>query len=136
VRLFLHYSDLCLDARRDWGYAPEYVEAMWRMLQHEEPDDFVIATGEMYSVRELCETAFSLVGRDWQAHVEIDPRYLRPTEVDELCGDASKATRILGWRPKITFHELVRIMLASDLEAAGLSPAEVMAKPEVGESRG
>jgi GDPmannose 4,6-dehydratase len=108
---------------------------MWLMLQHDEPDDFVIATGEMHSVRELCETAFGLVGRDWQAHVEIDPRYLRPTEVDELCGDASRAARILGWRPKTTFHELVRIMLASDLEEAGLSPAEVMVKPGAEEAR-
>ena len=124
-----------LDARRDWGYAPEYVEAMWLMLQHDEPDDFVIATGEMHSVRELCETAFNLVGRDWQDHVEIDPRYLRPTEVDELCGDPSKASRILGWRPKTTFHDLVRIMLASDLEAAGLNPAELMAAPDAEEAR-
>jgi GDPmannose 4,6-dehydratase len=124
-----------LDARRDWGYAPEYVEAMWLMLQQDEPDDFVIATGEMHSVRELCETAFNLVGRDWRNHVEIDPRYLRPTEVDELCGDASKASRILGWRPKTTFYELVRIMLASDLEAAGLNPAEMMAAADAEEAR-
>ena len=80
-----------LDARRDWGYAPEYVEAMWRMLQQDEPSDYVIATGEMHTVREFVERAFALVGLDWQAHVEIDPRYFRPTEVDELCGDASKA---------------------------------------------
>jgi len=115
-----------LDARRDWGYAPEYVEAMWLMLQQAEPDDFVIATGEMHSVRELCETAFGLVGLDWQEHVEIDARYLRPTEVDELCGDASKAARILGWRPQTKFHDLVGIMLASDLEEAGLDAADHM----------
>jgi GDPmannose 4,6-dehydratase len=89
----------------------------------------------MHSVRELCETAFNLVGRDWRNHVEIDPRYLRPTEVDELCGDASKASRILGWRPKTTFYELVRIMLASDLEAAGLNPAEMMAAADAEEAR-
>ena len=124
-----------LDARRDWGYAPEYVEAMWLMLQHDEPDDFVIATGEMHSVRELCETAFSLVGRDWQDHVEIDPRYFRPTEVDELCGDASKAATVLGWRPTTTFRDLVRIMLASDLEAAGLHPADLMTQPDPEEAR-
>jgi GDPmannose 4,6-dehydratase len=100
------------------------------MLQHDEPDDFVIATGEMHSVRDLCETAFGLVGMEWTEHVEIDPRYLRPTEVDELCGDASKAARVLGWRPTTTFHDLIRIMLASDLEAAGLRSAEVMVKAD------
>jgi len=124
-----------LDARRDWGYAPEYVEAMWLMLQQAEPDDFVIATGEMHSVRELCETAFGLVGLDWQEHVEIDARYLRPTEVDELCGDASKAARILGWRPQTRFNELVGIMLASDLEEAGLNAADLMLKLESEEVR-
>jgi GDPmannose 4,6-dehydratase len=117
-----------LDARRDWGYAPEYVEAMWMMLQQPEPDDFVIATGEMHSVRELCESAFGLVGLDWHQYVEIDPRYLRPTEVDVLCGDASKAARVLGWRPRTTFDELVRIMLASDLGAAGLNAAQLMTR--------
>jgi GDPmannose 4,6-dehydratase len=117
-----------LDARRDWGYAPEYVEAMWLMLQQPEPDDFVIATGEMHSVRELCESAFGLVGLDWHQYVEIDPRYLRPTEVDVLCGDASKAARVLGWRPRTTFDELVRIMLASDLGAAGLNAAQLMTR--------
>jgi len=124
-----------LDARRDWGYAPEYVEAMWLMLQQPDPDDFVIATGEMHSVRELCETAFGLVGLDWQAHVEVDARYMRPTEVDELCGDPSKADRILGWKPRTTFHELVRIMLASDLEDAGLNAGDLMAKLEPEEAR-
>ena len=89
-----------LDARRDWGYAKEYVEAMWLMLQQPEPDDYVVATGEMHTVRELCEVAFGLVGLDWEDHVRIDARYFRPTEVDELCGDASKAERVLGWRPR------------------------------------
>jgi GDPmannose 4,6-dehydratase len=111
-----------LDARRDWGYAAEYVEAMWQMLQQPEPDDYVIATGEMHSVRELCDVAFALVGLDWQQHVRIDERYLRPTEVDELCGDASKATARFGWQPRTTFHELVRIMLEADLREAGLDP--------------
>jgi GDPmannose 4,6-dehydratase len=109
-----------LDARRDWGYATEYVEAMWLMLQQPEPDDYVIATGEMHTVRELCDVAFGLVGLDWQRHVRVDERYLRPTEVDELCGDASKAARVLGWRPTTTFHRLVRLMLEADLREAGL----------------
>jgi GDPmannose 4,6-dehydratase len=111
-----------LEARRDWGYAPEYVEAMWLMLQQPEPDDFVIATGEMHSVREFVELAFSLVGLDWQEFVEIDPRYFRPTEVDELCGDASKARERLGWRARTGLPELTRLMLEADLREAGLDP--------------
>jgi GDPmannose 4,6-dehydratase len=110
-----------LDARRDWGYAPEYVEAMWRMLQQPAGDDYVVATGEMHTVRELCAVAFGLVGLDWQEYVRTDERYLRPNEVDELCGDASKAERVLGWRPTVRFEELVRIMLESDLAEAGLA---------------
>jgi GDPmannose 4,6-dehydratase len=121
---FVHLGNL--DARRDWGYAPEYVEAMWLMLQHERPDDFVVATGEMHTVRELCEVAFGLVGLDWSDHVRVDPRYYRPTEVDELCGDASKAEALLGWRPRTTFPELVAIMLESDLRQAGLEPSAHM----------
>ncbi len=117
-----------LDARRDWGYAPEYVEAMWLMLQHERPDDFVIATGEMHTVREFVDQAFALVGRDWREFVEIDPRYLRPTEVDELEGDASKAAEQLGWRPRTTFVELVRLMLEADLREAGVDPDEAFTK--------
>ncbi len=112
-----------LDARRDWGYAPEYVEAMWRILQHDEPDDFVIATGETHSVREFLDLAFGLVGRAADDHVVIDARYRRPTEVDELCGDAGKAARVLGWRPKTSFRELGRIMVEADLRAAGVDPA-------------
>ena len=115
-----------LEARRDWGYAAEYVDAMWRMLQQAEPDDYVIATGEMHSVRELCSVAFALVGLDWEEHVRVDERYFRPTEVDELCGDASKAERVLGWRPAVRFEELVRIMLEADLREAGLDPAAVL----------
>ena len=111
-----------LDARRDWGYAPEYVEAMWQMLQQPEADDYVIATGEMHTVREFVELAFRLVDRDWKAFVEVDPRYFRPTEVDELCGDASRARERLGWAPRTTFAELVRLMVAADLADAGLDP--------------
>jgi GDPmannose 4,6-dehydratase len=116
-----------LDARRDWGFAPEYVEAMWLMLQQDKPDDYVVATGEMHTVREFVELAFALVGLDWQDHVVIDPRYFRPTEVDELCGDSSKARRVLGWEPKTSFPELVRIMLAADLEEIGLNLDEAAA---------
>ena len=119
-----------LDARRDWGYAGEYVEAMWLMLQQPDPDDYVIATGETHSVRELCHTAFGLAGLDWERHVRIDPRYLRPTEVDELCGDATKAERVLGWRATTSFEGLVRLMLEADLREAGLDPAEHLTMPE------
>ncbi|TME13044.1 MAG: GDP-mannose 4,6-dehydratase [Chloroflexi bacterium] len=118
-----------LEARRDWGFAPEYVEAMWRMLQQEQPDDYVIATGEMHSVREFVEVAFGLVGLDWERYIRIDERYFRPTEVDELCGDASKAARVLGWRPTITFAGLVRLMLEADLREAGIDPAAAMRAP-------
>ncbi|HKY32142.1 MAG TPA: GDP-mannose 4,6-dehydratase [Candidatus Polarisedimenticolia bacterium] len=107
-----------LDARRDWGYAPEYVEAMWRMLQQDEPEDFVIATGESHTVREFLEEAFGRLGLDWRRHVEIDPRYLRPAEVDTLVGDASKARARLGWVPKVSFSELVRLMIEADLKLA------------------
>jgi GDPmannose 4,6-dehydratase len=120
-----------LDARRDWGFAPEFVEAMWLMLQHDQPDDFVIATGEMHSVREFVELAFSLVGLDWQQYVEIDPRYFRPTEVDELCGDASKAREALGWTAKTSFREIVRRMLEADLAERGLDPRKLMTTPLV-----
>lgn len=107
-----------LEARRDWGFAGDYVEAMWRMLQQPAPDDYVIATGEAHSVREFAEEAFGLVGLDWRRHVELDPRYLRPTEVDALLGDASKARRLLGWQPTVGFKELVRMMVEHDLELA------------------
>jgi GDPmannose 4,6-dehydratase len=107
-----------LEARRDWGYAPEYVEAMWRMLQQDKPDDYVIATGETHSVREFVEEAFNILGLEWQKYVEIDPRYIRPTEVDLLLGDFSKAKKDLGWKPKVSFKELVRIMVEADLELA------------------
>ncbi len=103
-----------LDAKRDWGYAPDYVRAMWMMLQADVPDDFVIATGETHTVREFCEKAFAEVGLDWQKYVEIDPRYFRPTEVDLLIGDATKAHEKLGWRPEVGFDELVRRMVRHD----------------------
>jgi GDPmannose 4,6-dehydratase len=124
-----------LDARRDWGYAPEYVEAMWLMLQQSEPNDFVIATGEMHSVREFVELAFTMVGRNWNDHVEIDPQYFRPAEVDELCGDAGRAAEVLGWRPRTTFRELVEIMLRADLADAGLDADAHIANARAGESR-
>ncbi len=116
-----------LDAKRDWGYAPEYVEAMWRMMQHLTPDDYVIATGETHTVREFLDEAFSLVGiGDWQAYVQIDSTYYRPGEVDILLGDASKAREKLGWKPTVTFKELVKLMLIADLAAAGLDPLSVI----------
>jgi GDPmannose 4,6-dehydratase len=107
-----------LDAKRDWGYAKDYVEAMWLMVQQPRGDDYVVATGEAHSVRELCEAAFGHVGLDYQDFVEIDPRYYRPTEVDYLLGDPSKATKVLGWKPRTSFAELVRLMMESDLELA------------------
>ena len=105
-----------LEARRDWGYAPDYVRAMWLMLQHDQPDDYVVATGETHSVREFCQEAFDYVGMDWEKYVVVDPRFYRPAEVDLLVGDASKAGRILHWEPSVTFNELVRIMVDADLE--------------------
>ena len=105
-----------LDAKRDWGYAKEYVEAMWRMLQQDEPDDFVIATGETHTVRELAEVAFDHVGLDWEKYTEVDPTYYRPAEVDMLLGDPGKAKRVLDWEPKTKFAELVRLMVDEDLQ--------------------
>ncbi|GIV80755.1 MAG: hypothetical protein KatS3mg051_0109 [Anaerolineae bacterium] len=105
-----------LDARRDWGYAGDYVRAMWMMLQQDTPDDYVIATGETHSVEELVTVAFEYVGLDWRDYVVQDPRFMRPAEVDLLVGDASKARRVLGWEPKITFKELIQMMVDADLE--------------------
>ncbi len=105
-----------LDAKRDWGYAPDFVKAMWLMLQQEEPDDYVIATGETHSVREFLEEAFGYAGVDWNGHVETDSRYFRPLEVESLKGDASKAKRRLGWEPKVKFKELVKIMVDADIK--------------------
>jgi GDPmannose 4,6-dehydratase len=106
-----------LDAKRDWGYAPDFVEAMWLMLQHDEPLDLVIATGETHTVREFVEAAFGRVGLEWEPHVDIDPRYFRPAEVEELLGDATKARDALGWEPKVKFDELVRLMVDADVTA-------------------
>jgi GDPmannose 4,6-dehydratase len=108
-----------LDARRDWGFAGDYVEAMWRMLQREGPQDYVVGTGEAHSVRELVEVAFSHVGLDWQKHVVSDPKHYRPAEVDILIADPSKACRELGWAPKVGFRELVTMMVDADLERIG-----------------
>jgi GDPmannose 4,6-dehydratase len=105
-----------LEARRDWGFAGDYVEAMWRMLQQAAPDDYVVATGESHAVRELVEIAFGCVGRDWRSHVREDPALLRPAEVEHLVGDASKARRMLGWVPRVSFRELVEMMVRADLE--------------------
>ena len=111
-----------LDAHRDWGYAPEYVEVMWRMLQLDHPDDFVVGTGEQHSVREFVAEAFQYAGLDWERHVEIDSRYFRPTDVPSLRADPSKAREVLGWEPKIGFHDLVRIMVDADMAEAGVEP--------------
>ncbi|MCW6038284.1 GDP-mannose 4,6-dehydratase [Spirulina subsalsa FACHB-351] len=110
-----------LDSKRDWGYAKDYVEAMWLMLQQEEPDDYVIAMNETHSIREFLDIAFSYVNLNWNDFVEFDPRYLRPAEVDLLIGDATKAREKLGWKPSVTFEELVKLMVDSDLAALGLS---------------
>lgn len=117
-----------LEAKRDWGFAGDYVEAMWLMLQHDKPDDFVVATGESHSVKECLEVAFRTMGLNWEDHVEIDPRYFRPTEVDHLLGDASKAKRELKWDPKVRFRELVEMMVRADeadlrASLAGRAPA-------------
>jgi GDPmannose 4,6-dehydratase len=108
-----------LDARRDWGHARDYVEAMWLMMQQEQPDDYVVATNETHSVREFLEEAFSYQGLDWKDFVVVDPKYFRPAEVDLLLGDATKAKKQLGWKPKVGFKELVRLMVDHDLEGGG-----------------
>ncbi|MGB1586937.1 MAG: GDP-mannose 4,6-dehydratase [Thermoplasmatota archaeon] len=107
-----------LDAKRDWGFAGDYVEAMWRMLQQDEPDDYVVATGEAYSVKQFLDAAFAHADLDWNDHVEIDPRYFRPAEVDYLLGDPSKTKEALGWEPKTSFQELVKMMVDHDMELA------------------
>jgi GDPmannose 4,6-dehydratase len=111
-----------LNAKRDWGYTPEYIECQWLMLQQDRPDDYVIGTGASHTVKEFAQQAFAYAGLDWREHVEIDPRYFRPTEVDHLRADISKAKKKLGWEPKVKFHELVKIMVDADLELIGLSP--------------
>ena len=119
-----------LDAKRDWGYAREYVEAMWQMLQQDEADDYVIATGETHSVEEFLTEAFSHVNLDWRDYVELDPKYLRPAEVDLLIGDASKAKRMLGWEPKVSFRELVRLMVDADVAMLGQQDHEIFGDTE------
>ena len=111
-----------LDAQRDWGFAGDYVRAMWLMLQQDQPDDYVIATGESHSVRQLVEVAFGHAGLDWEKYVRIDPKFLRPAEVDHLIGDSSKARRVLGWTPEVDFPHLVRMMVDADLERLGRAP--------------
>ncbi len=111
-----------LDAKRDWGYAPEYVEAMHLMLQQDNPEDIILGTGQSHSVREFVEEAFNYVDLYWQEHVRIDKRYFRPTEVENLIADASKAREKLGWKPKVTFKDLVKIMVDTDMRASGLEP--------------
>lgn len=114
-----------LEAKRDWGYAPDYVAAMWKMLQRDQPDDFVIGTGEAHSVREFLDEAFGYLNMDWEAHVKIDERYFRPTEVDFLLADPGKAVKVLGWEPRVFFKDLVHIMVDADLELMGMeSPGE------------
>ena len=113
-----------LDSKRDWGHARDYVEAMWLMLQQETPDDYVVATGVQWSIRQLAETAFRMVGLDWQQYVEVDQAYFRPAEVPDLRGDASKARAKLGWRPRISFQQMIHEMLEHDLANAGLKPSE------------
>ena len=110
----LHLGNL--DSKRDWGYAPDYVRAMWLMLQQDHADDYVVATGEAHSVREFCQVAFDRVGLDWQKHVVVDPAFIRPAEVDHLIGNAEKAGRVLGWEPSVTFNQLVNLMVDADLE--------------------
>ncbi len=117
---FLYLGNL--EPKRDWGYAPEYVEAMWRILQHNEPDDFVVGTGEQHSVREFVEQAFSYAGLNWEKYVKIDPKYFRPTETEDLAADSSKIKRALCWKPKVRFKDLVKIMVDADMRKAGLTP--------------
>jgi GDPmannose 4,6-dehydratase len=124
----LHLGNL--DARRDWGFAGDYVEAMWRMLQQEEPDDYVVGTGETWSVRQLCEIAFECAGLNWEDHVVFDQRFMRPAEVDLLVADASKAKRVLGWEPKVGFKALVQMMYDADLARHRAAGHGAASRPE------
>ena len=119
-----------LDAKRDWGYAKDYVKAMWLMLQQDQPGDYVIATGETYSIRQFLDVAFNYVGLDWKDYVAFDERYLRPAEVDLLIGDPSKAKRVLGWEPEVDFEGLVKLMVDADLEAIGEKPVSARVSSE------
>lgn len=120
-----------LDSKRDWGYAKDYVKAMWLMLQQDQPDDYVVATGETYSVKQFLELAFNYVNLNWEDYVEFDPRYLRPTEVDLLIGDPTKAQEKLGWQPSVTFEELVQLMVESDLAVLGLSSSNKITNKQI-----
>ncbi|MBS1251242.1 MAG: GDP-mannose 4,6-dehydratase [Anaerolineales bacterium] len=116
-----------LESRRDWGWTPDYVRAMWLMLQEDEPQDFVIATGETHSVRRLCEVAFDTVGLDWEDYVHVDPEFIRPADVDLLVGDASKADEILGWEPTVSFEEMIQRMVEADLQILEEDPHRIYA---------
>ncbi len=118
-----------LDSRRDWGFAGDYVEAMWMMLQQPEADDYVIATGQMHSVRDLCRVAFEHVGMDYEKHVVIDPAFLRPAEVDQLLGDCTKARRVLGWEPRVSFEQLVQMMVDADMQRVAREKTETKVIP-------
>lgn len=120
-----------LDSKRDWGYAKDYVKAMWLMLQQDQPDDYVVATGETYSVKQFLKLAFNYVNLNWEDYVEFDPRYLRPAEVDLLIGDPTKAKTKLGWQPSVTFEELVQLMVESDLAVLGLSSGNQINNPQI-----
>jgi GDPmannose 4,6-dehydratase len=120
-----------LESKRDWGYAKDYVEAMWLMLQQDEPDDYVIATGETHAIHEFLEIAFNYVDLNWKDYVEFDARYLRPAEVDLLIGDSTKARQKLGWKPSVTFAELVQLMVDTDLHALGLKSPNYNGKTEL-----
>jgi GDPmannose 4,6-dehydratase len=115
---FLYLGNL--EPKRDWGYAPEYVEVMWQILQQKEPDDYVVGTGEQHSVREFAEQAFSYAGLDWEKYVKIDPRYFRPTETENLCADSRKIKKTINWESRIRFNDLVKIMVDADVRKVGL----------------
>jgi GDPmannose 4,6-dehydratase len=117
---FLYLGNI--EPKRDWGYAPEYVEVMWQLLQQKNPGDFVVGTGEQCSVRDFVEQAFSYVGLNWEKYVKIDPRYFRPTEIEDLVADFKKIKKTLGWKPKIRFKDLIKIMVDADMRKAGLKP--------------
>jgi GDPmannose 4,6-dehydratase len=117
---FLYLGNLT--PKRDWGYAPEYVQAMWQILQQDKPDDYVVGTGEQHSVEEFVEAAFSYAGFDWQKHVRIDPKYFRPTETEDLSADSAKIKKTIGWKPKIRFKDLAKIMVDADMRRTGLKP--------------
>jgi GDPmannose 4,6-dehydratase len=120
-----------LEARRDWGYAPDYVRGIWLMLQQEKPDDYVLATGETHSVREFVQIAFDHVGLDWEQYVVVDPKYYRPAEVDLLVGNPAKARRVLGWEPTVTFEQLVRLMVDADLALLQEKVATTLTAPNI-----